>query len=185
MLVKDAQKESRTVFAGGFVGQLVCSALWLASAALGTWGSSRNAIFELTLGGCFIFPITQLLLLVSGRRASLSRENPLGHLAMQVAFTVPIGMLLLVPITELRLNLFYPALLVIVGAHYLPFIFLYGMRMFGALAAILVGAGVVIAMYFPSPFSLGGWVGGVTQFVFAWIGLGVVRWELRAGESGK
>jgi hypothetical protein len=92
-------------------------------------------------------------------------------------------MLLLVPITEFELNLFYPALLVIVGAHYLPFIFLYGMRMFGALAVILVGGGVVVAMCFPGPFSLGGWVGGVTLFVFAWIGRAVVQHELRARQS--
>jgi hypothetical protein len=185
MLVKDAQAESRTVFSGGFFGQLVSSGLWLASAALGTWISPRTAIIELAFGGFFIFPITQLLLRISGRRSSLSRENPLGHLAMQVAFTVPIGMLLLVPITQLNLNLFYPALLVIVGAHYLPFIFLYGMRIFGALAVILVGGGVVIAMYFPGPFSLGGWVGGVTLFIFAWIGRGVVQSELRARQTGK
>ena len=185
MLVKDAQEESRTVFVGGFIGQLVSSALWLASAALGTLASPRAAIVELAFGGFFIFPITQLLLRIARRPASLSRENPLGHLAMQIAFTVPISMLLLVPITEFELNLFYPALLVIVGAHYLPFIFLYGMRMFGALAVILVGGGVVIAMYFPGPFSLGGWVGGVTLFIFAWIGRGVVQSELRARQTGK
>jgi hypothetical protein len=122
---------------------------------------------------------------MAGRRAALSRENPLGHLAMQIAFTVPVGMLLLVPITEFHLNLFYPALLVIVGAHYLPFIFLYGMRIFGALAVILVGGGVVIAMYFPGPFSLGGWVGGITLFVFAWIGRAVVQSELRGIQCGE
>ena len=147
--------------------------------------SPRTAIIELAFGGFFIFPITQLLLRISGRRSSLSRENPLGHLAMQIAFTVPIGMLLLVPITQLNLNLFYPALLVIVGAHYLPFIFLYGMRIFGALAVILVGGGVVIAMYFPRPSA---WPDGlaVSRFLFspgldaAWsrVNFGPTNWQI-------
>src|SRR5208337_1378405 len=114
MLVNDAQKEVRTVFVGGFWGQLVSSALWLASAALGTWVTPRAAIIELVVCGFFIFPITRLLLRLTGGPASLARENPLGFLAMQIAFTVPIGMLLLLPVTEFHLNLFYPAFLVIV-----------------------------------------------------------------------
>jgi len=170
MLVADAQKEVRTIYIGGFFGQLVCSAIWLASAALATWVSPRAGIIELVACGFFIFPITQLLLRLSGRQASLQRENPLGKLAMQIAFTLPVSMLLLVPVTAFHLNLFYPALMILVGAHYLPFTFLYGMRIFIPLSAILCGGGVVIALYFPEPFDLGGWIGGLVLFLFAWIG---------------
>ena len=170
MLVKDAQREVRTVFAGGFWGQLVSSALWLASAFLGTWVTPRAAILELVIGGFFIFPAVQLLLHISGRPASLRSENPLGHLAMQIAFTLPICMLLLAPVAQFRLTLFYPAFMIILGAHYLPFTFLYGMRMFIPLSALLVGGGVAIALYVPGSFSLGGWVAGVTLLGFAWIG---------------
>jgi hypothetical protein len=171
MLVKDAQREVRTVYVGGFWGQLVSSAIWLTSAALATWVSPRAGIVELLACCFFIFPITQLLLRLTGRPASLTRENPLGKLAMQIVFTLPISMLLLVPVTEFHLNLFYPALMILVGAHYLPFTFLYGMRIFLPLSAILAGGGVVIALYFPGAFSLGGWIGGLTLFIFAWIGL--------------
>jgi hypothetical protein len=178
MLVKDAQKEVRTVFVGGFWGQLVSSAIWLASAALGTWVTPRFAIIEAVACGFFIFPITQLLLRLTGGRASTTSANPLGYLGMQIAFTLPLSMLLLVPVTTFRLNLFYPALMVLVGAHYLPFTFLYGMRMFIPLCAILTGGGVVIALYFPGTFSLGGWVGGVAIFLFAWIGRASVQRDL-------
>lgn len=169
MQVSEAQLEVRTVFVGGFWGQLVSSALWLVSAALATWSSPRAAIGEIVLGGFLIFPLTKLLLRLSGGRSSLSRKNALNWLGMQVAFTLPLSMLLLVPVAQYRLNLFYPALMVLLGAHYLPFTFLYGMRVFAGLCAALVGGGVVIAMYLPASFSLGGWVGGVTLFVFAWI----------------
>ena len=179
MLVQDAQREVRTVFVGGFWGQLVLSAIWLASAALGTWVTPRAAILALVAGGFFVFPITQLLLRLTGGPASLSRDNPLNNLAMQIAFTLPMTMLLLVPVTTFRLNFFYPALMVLVGAHYLPFTFLYGMRMFVPLCAALVGAGVVIAHYFSGSFSLGGWICGVALFVFAWIGRASVQTELR------
>lgn len=74
------------------------------------------------------------------------------------------------PVTLYRLNWFFPALMILVGAHYLPFATLYGMRMFLFLAATLIAAGVVIALYFANTFSLGAWIGGVALFVFAWIG---------------
>jgi len=170
MLVADAQKEVRTVFVGGFWGQLVSSVIWLASAALGTWATPRAAILELILCGFLIFPATQLLLHLSGGPASLSRGNPLGKLAMQIAFTLPMTMLLLAPVGAFRLNWFFPAFMVLLGAHYLPFTFLYGMRMFIPLCAILVGGGVVIAEYSSGSFSTGAWVTGMTLFVFAWIG---------------
>ena len=179
MLVQDAQRNVRTVFVGGFWGQLVSSVLWLVSAALGYWVSPRAAIMEIVFGGCFIFPLTVLLLRLSGGSASPTKGNPLSSLGMQNAFTVPLGMLLLIPVTQLRLTLFYPALMILVGAHYLPFIFLYGMRMFAALAAILVAGGIVIEQYFPKSFTLGAWLGGATLFVFAWLGRITARREMR------
>jgi len=179
MLVEDAQREVRTVFIGGFWGQLVSSAIWLASAALGYWVTPRAAILTVVFGGFFIFPATQLLLRLAGGPASLTKGNPLHYLGMQIAFTLPMCMLLLVPVTEFRLNLFYPALMILVGAHYLPFTFLYGMRMFIPLCAILVSSGVVIARYFSESFSLGGWICGLTLFVFAWIGRATVQHEAR------
>jgi hypothetical protein len=179
MLVQDAQREVRTVFVGGFWGQLVSSAIWLVSAAVGSWATPRSAIFTILIGGFFIFPVTQLLLHLSGGRASLPRANALNNLGMQIAFTLPLSMLLLIPVTELRLSLFYPALMILLGAHYLPFTFLYGMRMFVPLAAILIFSGVAIAHYFPGSFSLGGWICGLVLFAFAWIGRATVRREAR------
>jgi hypothetical protein len=118
-----------------------------------------------------------MLLRLSPRRASVSKENPFTSLGMQVAFVLPFSMLLLVPVGLYRLNWFFPALMVLVGAHYLPFATLYGTRMFLFLAGILVASGVVIALCFSQTFSLGSWIGGLVLFVFAWIG----RW-IETGE---
>lgn len=181
MLVEDAQRDVRTVFVGGFWGQLVSSAIWLASAAVGTWISPRAAILTAVFGGFFIFPAVLLLLRLTGGSTSPTKGNPLSNLGMQVAFTLPMCMLLLFPVTEFRLTLFYPALMVLLGAHYLPFVFLYGMRMFYALAALLIGSGVVIGMHFRESFSLGGWIGGLILFIFACIGRVTAQREARAG----
>jgi uncharacterized membrane protein len=69
--------------------------------------------------------------------------------------------------------------MIILGAHYLPFTFMYGMRMFIPLSAVLVVGGIVIAHFVPWSFSLGAWIAGVTLFVFAWIGRGLVQAEIQ------
>jgi len=60
----------------------------------------------------------------------VTKENSFHNLGMQVAFVLPFSMLLLVPVGLYDLNLFFPALMVLLGPHYLPFATLYGMRMF-------------------------------------------------------
>src|SRR5215469_6192535 len=180
MDIQEAQRESRSVFIGGFCGQLVSSVIWLVSAALGTWGTPKASILMVVIGGFFIFPLTQMLLRLSGRRASLSRENAFNGLAMQVAFVLPFSMLLLVPVGLYNLNWFFPALIVLLGAHYLPFATLYGMRIFLFLAGILIAVGVVVALRFSETFSLGAWVAGVVLFVFAWIGRSIATGEAPA-----
>ena len=177
MDVQDAQREMRFVYIGGFWGQLVSSVIWLVSATLGTWVSPRASILTVVIGGFFIFPLTHMLLRLSPRRASVSTENPFTSLGMQVAFVLPLSMLLLMPVGLYRLNWFFPALMVLVGAHYLPFATLYGMRMFLFLAGILIATGVVIAVCFAETFSLGSWIGGLALFVFAWIGRSIATGE--------
>ena len=170
MEIQDAQREVRHVYIGGFAGQLVSSAIWLLSAALGTWVTPKASILTVIIGGFWIFPLTQMLLRLLGHRATVSRENLFNSLGMQVAFVLPFSMLLLVPVGFYKLNWFFPALMILLGAHYLPFATLYGMRMFLLLAAILLVMGVLIAHWFSGTFSLGAWLGGLTLFAFAWIG---------------
>ncbi len=167
MNISEAQKEVRTVYLGAFSGMIVTSIIWIVSAAAGVWLSTSYAIMTLILGGTFIFPLSQLLLRLMGKPATLSKENPFGMLAMQIAFTIPATYPLIAAATIHNVNWFYPAFLVVVGAHYLPFIFLYGMPQFGILAVLLVVLGTAIGIYFPDSFTLGGWIGAVVYLLFA------------------
>ncbi len=170
MLVKDAQDEVRRVYLGGLIGQAVSGVLWLASAALAVWQTPKAAILLLVLGGFAIYPLVSILLRILGKPASLKPENPFRYLAIQVAFVLPLSMLLVAPVVAYRIDWFFPAMMVLLGAHYLPFATLYGMRSFLALAAILIASGTAIALYVPGSFSLGGWVTGGVLLVFAVLG---------------
>jgi len=176
--VTDAQRDMRIGLMGGFMGQLVSAGLWFASAALATWGSERWAIGFLVVAGFFIFPLTKLGLMLIGHRAKVSRDNPFNALGMQTAFVLPLCLLVVAAAALYRIEWFYPAFMIVLGAHYLPFVTLYGMRMFYALAALLVGAGVVLALYVTMPFSTGAWFTAAVLLVFALLGRAMVKPEL-------
>jgi hypothetical protein len=171
MEIIEAQRDVRQTFLGGFAGQLVSGVIWCASAAVCTWHSLRLAEWTLILGGFFIFPLSQLLLRSMGHAYSLPKGHPMNALGMQVAFTLPLTLPLILVIAALRPALFYPALMIVLGAHYLPFIFMYGMWQYGVLAAVLISAGVFIGrMIAPSPISLGAWITAAVLFAFAFVG---------------
>jgi hypothetical protein len=69
--------------------------------------------------------------------------------------------------------------MIVVGAHYLPFIFLSGCCPFGLLAGFLISRGMAIGMYLAPTFSLRRWVTAVVLLAFAFIGRNVAL-----GQSG-
>lgn len=182
MNILAAQREMRSAFLGGFAGQLVAGLIWLIAAALGAWLAPGVGMAALFFGSMAIFPLTQLGVKLLGRPGKVSPENKLWDLGPQVAFTVPLNFLLVGAATLYRETWFFPAAMIVVGAHYLPFITLYGMKLFGVLAALLVVAGAGLALYGPASFSLGGWLTGVILIAFAFAGrAAVLREESRAG----
>jgi hypothetical protein len=175
MEIARGQKDVRETFLGGFAGQLVSAVVWGISAAACTWGSLRLGEVILLLGGFFIFPLTQLVLRSMGHAYALPKGHPMNALGMQVAFILPLTLPLVIGIALLRPAWFYPALMIALGAHYLPFVFLYGMWQFAGLCATLVAGGVAIGMYVSRPASLGAWLTAAILFIFAFAGRHVVR----------
>lgn len=167
MDIQTAQQGVQATFLRGSVGQAVSGFIWLISSVLATWAAGRPAIFVLVLGGIFIFPLTQASLRLLGKSSGLPRGHPMNQLAMEVAFIVPLSLPLIGAATLHNVNWFYPAFMVIVGVHYMPFIFLYGMREFGVLSAVLIGGGVAIALLLPNTMAAGGWFTAVVLLLFA------------------
>ena len=127
------------------------------------------------LGGFLIFSLTQLLLRSMGNAHALPKGHPMNALAIQLAFAVGLTLPVVIGIAALRPAWFYPAFMIILGAHYLPFVFLYGMWEFAGLGAALVASGVAIGMYLPKPLSLGAWLTAALLFLFAFVGRHVAQ----------
>ncbi len=174
------QKEMRTAFLGGFAGQLVSGLIWLGAAAVSDFfGAGRGMVF-LFVGCMGIFPLTQGVLKILGRPARVSADNKLWALGSQVAFTVPLNFLLVGAIVLYRPIWFFPAAMIVVGTHYLPFITLYGMKMYGFLAGLLIAGGAGLALYGPEIFSVGAWLAGGLMLIFAAAGRAIVLAEERS-----
>lgn len=177
MNILNAQREMRFAFLGGFAGQLVSGLIWLLAAAVSVWLTPTSGMALLFFGSMLIFPLTQLTLRLLGRPAKVSDDNGLWPLGAQVAFTVPLNFLLVGAATLYHEAWFFPAAMIVVGSHYLPFITLYGMKLFGILAALMVAGGAGLALYGPEIFSLGGWLTGVVLIFFALAGRAIALRE--------
>ncbi len=167
MNVGDAQAQVRSVFIGGSLGELVTGIIWLISAALSTFVGQSQGILALVLGGMLIFPLTQLALKLLGKPGTLARENPLNTIPLTSVFAMVAMYPLIYAAARYNVNWFYPAFMIVVGAHYLWFIFLYGMWAYGVLAAVLIGSGIAVGLFAPNVFPLGGWLAGIVLLIFA------------------
>ena len=170
MNITDSQREMRVTFLGGFAGQFVSGLIWLIAAGISYWYQPGYGMAALFFGSMLIFPLTQGILQLMGRPSKVSPENKLWWLGSQIAFTVPVNFLLVGAATLYREEWFFPAAMIVVGAHYLPFVTLYGMKIFAFLAVLLVCTGLILATYVPGNFSLGGWITGIVLILFAFIG---------------
>lgn len=166
MDISAAQADIRRVYRHGSVGQIVTALIWTASAAAASSGFADAAPFVLFLGGMLIFPLTTLGLRLLGGPGALPAGHPMSALAFQTAMQVPLGFLVALALASFDTKLFFPAAMVLVGGHYLPFVFLYGMRCFLLLAIPMVVAGVAIGLLFPSFSVIGAWFTGVLLLAF-------------------
>jgi hypothetical protein len=167
MEIKSAQMDVQTTFLRGTIGQAVSGMIWLASAILGTWADEQYAILLLVLAGMFIFPLTQLTLRLLGHPGGLPKGHPMNQLAVQVAFIVPFSLPVIGAVSLYNINWFYPAFMLIIGVHYMPFIYLYGMWEFALLSALLIGGGVAFGILVSDTFIIGGWYTAVVLLLFA------------------
>ncbi len=173
-----AQRDVRRVYSGGFPGLLISACVWLLSAVLGTWVSWQAAMWTLVLGGAFIFFSLEGFVRLLGRDPSLSADNPLNPLTLQLAFLLPMLLPLIVATFLLRADWLYPAFMVALGAHFLPFMFLFGMWQFGALGLLLTFSGLAFGLAPDEGFMVAGWYGAIVQALFAFMALSAVRREV-------
>lgn len=179
MHIADAQREVRLAYMGGGPGLLISSAVWFLAAAGGSWLSWNAAMWILLVGGALIFFLLELLLRLAGHRPERSQENSLNPLTLQLAILMPLMLPLIVAAFWYRADWLFPAFMAALGAHFLPFMFLFGNWQFGVLGVLLSVSALVFGLEPHESFVVAGWYGGTVQLLF-----GLIAWSAWRREAG-
>jgi hypothetical protein len=174
--VARAQSEVRTAYRSGSVGQVYSGFVWVASASAWAVWTPTVGILTMLVGGFFIYPVTSAVSRLLGGAGRIGRGNPFRELGVTAPIVGPLCMPVAGAAALHDINWFFPAFMVIMGAHYLPFSTLYGMRSFVWLGAAMWTGGIVVGWWVPELAVL---AGGVTGVVL--IGFGLVAGKAHDG----
>jgi hypothetical protein len=164
-LLIDAQRDMREGYFDGAPGVLASATAW-AVAGLLSLRSPATGVVALLLGGALIHPLGVALARALGRRGRHARGNPLGPLALEGTAWLLACIAIAVGVAALRIEWFFPAMLLAIGGRYLTFRTLYGLRLYWLLGGVLCMAGIALALAHAS-VPVAAIAGAVTEVLFA------------------
>lgn len=162
----DSQKDMRRAYLSGSTGVLVSGLVWLIAATVSLLHSDTASMLTLFLGGTLIFPISVQLSKLLGAKSTHSNQNVLKHLAIENLGVLFGGLFISFIAAQYNPSLFYPFMLLTIGARYLTFQSVYGLKVYWALGIMLMFAGGVIVAT-SQEFVIGAFAGGTIEIVFA------------------
>jgi hypothetical protein len=177
-VLADYSREMRGTYVGAVPHTLFTALVWFISAYWADAFSQSQAIVMFIVGGTFTFPGGELIRKIMRVPTVLSKDNTLPQLFMLLAFTIPLSYPLIYLLCRNNINLFFPSFTILVGAHYLPFVYGYRMKSFALLSVILVGLGTFISIQYPNSFSVAGYTTGAVLFLFAALHLLLIKKQL-------
>ena len=176
-----AQRDMRSGYMDGGAGALVSGLVWAVAAYVAAWISPERAVWALFVGGMFIHPLAVLLVKLLGRPGRHKDGNPLAPLAMATTFWMIMMLPLAYGVSQLRLELFFPAMMLVIGGRYLCFHTLYGDRLYWIMGAVLAVAGYGLGAA-NAPAAWSAFAGGAIEIGFA--GLLLARARGKTGLPG-
>lgn len=165
--MKEVTTEIRRTYWGAAPHTLYTALVWMAAGGLATKGQTTLSIVVFLVGGTLTFPAGELIRRLWLTSPPLSVGNTLPALFMWMAFTIPASYPLIYLACKDNIQVFYPAFTILIGAHYLPFSYGYGMRSFLILSLILVGEGTAFALFIPHTMGFPALVTGFTLLLLS------------------
>jgi len=168
MKVEAAQKDMRDAYLGGGSGVFVSGLVWLISGMIALFGAAETSIIVFFIAGIFIHPIGILIVKLFQRSGKHNAENAFGKLAMESTIFLFVGLFIVYSLFQTVPNWFYPIMLLIIGARYLIFQTIYGLKVYWILGTILMATGI-LCLSTNQPFHVAGILGGVIELIFSGI----------------
>lgn len=164
MTIHDSQQDMRHGYLSGAPGLLVSGTVWLVAASVSVAVSPARALWVLVFGGMMIHPLGLVLTKVLGRPAKHTPDNPLAPLALEGTVWFIAGIALAVVLGLMRIELFFPAMLLLIGGRYLTFQTVYGVRLYWPIGGALLMLGFAAA-FLRVPPTVAAAAGGVLEVV--------------------
>ena len=164
--IQEAQLDMRCAYASGATGVIASALAWLASAIVALKAGNASAVLTLLACGVFIHPVSLVLTRAVGRSARHRVDNPLGLLALESVGVLIIGCIISYALSTFQVALFFPAMLLVIGARYALFQSMYGLRIYWALAAALMLAATALVIT-RAPVRVGAFSGAALEGLFA------------------
>ncbi len=177
----DNHKEIRQSYLGGFSILIIESFFWLLAGFMWDNVSFKIGILVIIVSGTFFYPLSQLIQNIL-KRPKIRKENPLNLLFTLLGLIIPFSFPLIFMITKENINLFFPALTIIIGAHYLPFVYAYKMNIYWIIASLLVIGGSVFGFFLLDNTSYCAYYTGSVLFLFSIINRYLIKKEISRTE---
>jgi hypothetical protein len=165
LTIAAAQQDMRDAYLGGAPGMFVSGAVWAVAGLVGLWRSPQDAVWALYAGGVLIHPLSVLLARLLGRSGRHAPGNPLGMLAFATTIWMILMLFPVYGIALWHIELFFPAMLFVIGGRYLTFATLFGSKLFWACGAVLAAAGYGLAAQHAIP-AAGAFAGSAIEIAF-------------------
>ena len=162
----EAQHDIRRAYLNGSTGVMASGVVWCLAGIVGVYYSPMSSMSTLFIGGMLIFPLSILFAKLLGSTGKHSQSNPLNKLALENLGILFGGLFIAFVVSQYNNALFYPVMLIIIGARYLTFQTLYGLKIYWALGVSLMVSGFCVAA-FSLPFASGAFAGGIIELVFS------------------
>ncbi len=173
----DYHKEIRHSYLGGFSILMLEGFFWILAGIIGNLGSYNIGILIIIISGIFFYPLGQLFQVIL-RRPKISKENTLNALFTQISLIIPFSLPIVLMVTLGNINLFFPALTIVVGAHYLPFIYAYNLKTYWTLSILLVIGGSLFGFILTEYFDYCAYYTGSLLIIFAIVNRYLVKKEI-------
>lgn len=173
----DFARQLRRTYLGAAPHTFYTSAVWLAGGVVGELFSVGLGILIFIIGASFTFPVGEVIRKMMKIPDVMSKDNDLGKMFMLSAFGIPLCYPIIYLVCKNNINYFFPAFSILIGAHYLIFIYGYGMITFGLLSILLVAQGTITSIFYTDQFGLSAYLTSLTLFLFGIIHLRKVKNE--------
>ena len=130
-------KEIRYAYWGGSTIMILEGVVWLTAGLVSAHVSEKIGMLLLLFVGMLFYPLGVLMQRIL-RRPKVSPKNSLRFLVTLASLVIPFSLPLVFMASLQNTNLFFPALSIVTGAHFLPFVYFYGMKSYWILASLLV-----------------------------------------------